>query len=187
MVITLGGGTTEVAVLALGDTVAVHSERFGGRDIDLAISSYLRKKYNLVIGEQTAEQVKHEVGAALPLKKELSMEVSGSNAVTGLPESIQVHTSDVIAAIKPALTTILGAVKTVLQQTPPELASDVMDKGIILTGGMSQLRKLDELLTRVTGVPCQVAEDPATCVIRGTQLVAENLEAFKKSVLWAAR
>lgn len=185
MIIDIGGGTTEIAVIALGDTVAVNSVRVAGNKLDQAIASHIRKKYNLIIGEQTAEEVKIQIGAAMPLKKELSMEVSGSNAVSGLPESILIHSSDTTVAIKGVLQDIMNAVKVVLQNTPPELSSDVMEKGIILTGGGAQLRKLDELFTKVTGVPCQVAEDPALCVARGTMIAVENLDAFKRSVLWA--
>ena len=185
MIIDIGGGTTEVAVIALGDTVAVNSVRVGGDKIDKAIASYIRKKYNLIIGEQTAEEVKKQIGAAMPLKKELSMEVSGSNAVSGLPESIIIHSSDTTAAMKEVLQDIMNAVKVVLQNTPPELSSDVMEKGIILTGGGAQLRKLDELFTKVTGVPCQVAEDPVMCVAKGAVIAVEHLDSFKRSVLWA--
>ena len=185
MIIDIGGGTTEVGVIALGDTVAVNSVRIGGDKLDAAIASYVRKKYNLIIGEQTAEEVKIQIGAAMPLKKELSMEVSGSNSVSGLPESILIHSSDTTAAIKSLLGDIMNAVKVVLQNTPPELSSDVMDKGIILTGGGAQLRKLDELFTKVTGVPCQVAEDPTMCVARGTTIAVEHLDSFRRSVLWA--
>ena len=185
MIIDIGGGTTEVAVIALGDTVAVNSVRIGGDKFDAAIASYIRKKYNLIIGDQTAEEVKIKIGSAMPLKKELSMEVSGSNAVSGLPESILVHSSDITTAIKGQLQDIMNAVKVVLQNTPPELSSDVMDKGIILTGGTAQLRMLDELFTKVTGVPCQVAEEPMLCVARGTLMAVEQLEAYKRSVLWA--
>lgn len=185
MIIDIGGGTTEVAVIALGDTVAVNSVRIGGNKLDQAIMSYLRKKYNLIIGDQTAEEVKIQIGTAMPLKKELSMEVSGSNAISGLPESILIHSSDTTIAMKDYLQDIMNAVKVVLQNTPPELSSDVMDKGIILTGGGAQLRKLDELFTKVTGVPCQVAEDPVMCVAKGTTMAVEHLDAFKRSVLWA--
>ncbi|HSI20198.1 MAG TPA: rod shape-determining protein [Verrucomicrobiae bacterium] len=185
MIIDIGGGTTEVAVIALGDTVAVNSVRVGGDKIDKAIASYIRKKYSLIIGEQTAEEVKIQIGSAMPLKKELTMEVSGSNAVSGLPESIIIHTSDSTAAMKEVLGDIMNAVKVVLQNTPPELSSDIMEKGIILTGGGAQLRKLDELFTKVTGVPCQIAEDPVMCVSRGATIAVENLDAFKRSVLWA--
>jgi rod shape-determining protein MreB and related proteins len=184
MIITIGGGTTEVAVIALGDTVAVNSVRIGGVSIDQAIASYIRKKYNLIIGEHTAEEVKITIGSALVLKKELSMEVSGSNAISGLPESLLIHSSDTTTAMKGILQDTMNAVKVVLQKTPPELSSDVMDRGIILTGGGAQLRKLDELFTKVTGVPCQVAEDPAMCVARGVSIALDNLDSYKRSLLW---
>lgn len=185
MIIDIGGGTTEVAVIALGDIVTSTSVRVGGNKMDLAISSYIRKKYNLVVGEATAEKIKIKVGAALPLKKELTMEVSGCNTITGLPESIMISSSDVVLGVREILQEIVAAVKTVLQNTPPELASDVMDKGIVMTGGGSQLRNLDQMLTKITGVPCQTAEDPLLCVARGAGIAVDNLESFKKSVLWA--
>jgi len=185
MIISIGGGTTEVAVIALGDIVASSSIRIGGNKIDSAIQSYIRKKYGLVIGEQTAEEVKIRIGAAMPLKKDLTMEVSGSNAISGLPESILISTSDIVAGVKEPLAEIISSVKQVLQKSPPELASDVMDKGIILTGGGALFREIDKLLTKVTGVPCQVAEDPHLAVVKGAGLALENLEAFKRSVLWA--
>ena len=153
--------------------------------MDQAIANFLRKKYNLVVGETTAERIKIKVGSALPLKKELKMEVSGCNTITGLPESIMVTSSDVVIGIREVLQEIIAAVKTVLQNTPPELAADVMDKGIVLTGGGAQQRNLDQMLTKVTGVPCQTAEDPLLCVAKGTGIAAENLDSFKKSVLWA--
>lgn len=185
MIINLGAGTTEVAVIALGDTVAVNSVRVAGRKLDQAIQSFIRKKHNLVIGEQTAEEVKKEIGSAMPLKKELTMEVSGSNAVSGLPESILIHSSDITSAMKPVLGDIMNAVKVVLQNTPPELSSDVMERGIVLTGGTARLRKLDELFTKVTGVPCQLAEDPELCAAKGVAIAIEQLDAFKRSVLWS--
>ena len=184
MIIDLGAGTTEVAVIALGDTVAVNSVRVAGNSLDQAIISFVRKKFNLIIGEQTAEEVKKQIGAAMPLKKELSMEVSGSNAISGLPESILIHSTDITTAMKPVLQDIMNAVKVVLQNTPPELSSDVMEKGIILTGGTAELRKLDELFTKVTGVPCQVAEDPSSCTAKGVVVAIEHLDSFKRSVLW---
>jgi len=185
MIIDIGGGTSEVAVIALGDVVASTSVRVGGNKIDNAIANYIRKKHNLIIGEQTAEAVKIAIGSAQPLKKELKMECSGSNTITGLPESIMLNSEEIVHAIKQPLLDIINAVKDVLQKTPPELASDVMDKGIVLTGGGSQLRNLDTLLTKVTGVPCEVANNPNECVVKGTGIAVENLEAFKKSVLWA--
>lgn len=185
MVIDIGGGTSEVAVIALGDVIAASSVRVAGTSLDKAIADYIRKKFNLIIGLQTAEEVKIKIGAAKPLKKELKMEVSGSNTITGLPTSVIVRTSDVVTAIKEPLKEIIAAVKTVLQKTPPELTSDVMDKGIVMTGGGSRLRSLDRLFTKVTGVPCQMASDPQLCVARGAGIAVEHLEEFKKSVLWA--
>lgn len=185
MIIDIGGGTSEVAVIALGDIVASTSVRVGGNKFDQAIANYIRKKHNLVIGEQTAEDIKIKVGSVLPLKKELQMEVSGSNTITGLPESIIVTTEDIMLAIKDEVNEVIGAVKSVLQKTPPELASDVMDKGIVMTGGGSLLRSIDNLLTKVTGVPCQVAEDARYCVARGTGTAVEHLDDYKRSILWA--
>jgi rod shape-determining protein MreB len=185
MIIDIGGGTSEMAVIALGDIVASNSVRIGGNKIDQAIASYCRKKYNLVIGESTAEKIKIKIGSCLPLKKELKIEVSGCNSITGLPESIMMSSSDVVIAIRHVLGEIISALKAVLQKTPPELASDIMDKGIVMTGGGSLLRGLDKMFTKVTGVPCQTAEDPLLSVVKGTGVAVDNLEAFKKSVLWA--
>lgn len=185
MVIDVGGGTSEVAVISLGDIVASTSVRVAGIKIDIAIANYIRKKYNLIIGEQTAEQIKISIGAAMPLKKELTQEVSGSNAVTGLPESIIISTHDIVIAVKDVMNEIISAVKSVLQKTPPELASDVMDRGIVMTGGGSKLRNFDQLMTKVTGVPCQLAEESELAVVKGTGIAVENLNEFKRSVLWA--
>jgi len=185
MIIDIGGGTSEVAVISLGDVVAATSVRVGGNKFDAAIASYIRKKHNLIIGDQTAEEIKIRIGSAQTLKKELKMEVSGSNTITGLPESIIVSYEETVSAVKAPLLEIINAVKDVLQKTPPELASDVMDKGIILTGGGSQLRSLDTLLTKVTGVPCEIANNPTECVVKGSGIAIENLESFKRSVLWA--
>lgn len=185
LIIDIGGGTTEVAVISLGDVVAAASARVGGNKIDGAIATFIRKKYSLVIGEQTAEAVKIKIGTVIPMKKELQMELSGSNFVTGLPESIIVYSSDVMNAVQEELQEIVATVKQVLQKTPPELASDIMDKGMIMTGGSSLLRGLDALLTKVTGVPCQLAEDPRLCVSKGTGIAVEHLDEFLRSVLWA--
>lgn len=185
MIIDIGGGTSEVAVISLGDVVASSSVRVGGNKFDAAIAQYIRKKHNLIIGEQTAEEIKIQIGSAQTPKKESKMEVSGSNAISGLPESIIITSEEIVKAVKPPLVEIINAVKYVLQKTPPELASDVMDKGIILTGGGSLLRHIDTLLTKITGVPCEVANDPIECVVKGTGIAIESLETFKKSVLWA--
>ncbi|HLC44200.1 MAG TPA: rod shape-determining protein [Patescibacteria group bacterium] len=185
MIIDIGGGTSEVAVISLGDVVASTSVRVGGNKFDAAIANYIRKKHNLIIGDQTTEEIKIKIGSAQSLKKELKMEASGSNTITGLPESVMLSSEDVVIAIKGPLLEIINAVKDVLQKTPPELASDIMDKGVILTGGGAQLRNIDTLLTKVTGVPCEVANNPTECVVKGSGIALENLDAFRKSVLWA--
>ncbi len=185
MIIDIGGGTSEVAVISLGDVVSSSSVRVGGDKFDTAIANFIRKTHNLIVGEQTAEEIKQKIGSAQNLKKEEKIEVSGSNAITGLPESIIISSEEIVKSIKSPLLEIINAVKDVLQKTPPELASDVMDKGIVLTGGGSLLRNIDTLLTKITGVPCEVANDPLECVVKGSGIAIENLEAFKKSVLWA--
>ncbi|HOX41526.1 MAG TPA: rod shape-determining protein, partial [bacterium] len=177
MIIDIGGGTTEVAVISLGDVVASTTVRVGGNKFDSAIANYIRKKHNLVIGDQTAELIKSQIGSAQNLKKELKMEVSGSNSITGLPESIMIGSEEIVLAIKPPLLDIINAVKDVLQKTPPELASDVMDKGIVITGGGALLREIDSLLTKVTGVPCEVANNPTECVVKGAGIAVESLDA----------
>lgn len=185
MVIDVGGGTTDIGVISLGDIVAVTSVRVGGNKMDQSIQNYIRKKYNLTIGEKTAEEIKMKIGAAIPLEKELKTEVSGCNAITGLPETIMISSNDIATGIKDVLAEMITATKNVLQKTPPELAADVIDKGIIMTGGGALLRKIDELFTKVTGVPCQVAEDPLLCTAKGTGIAVEHLDAYKKSILWA--
>lgn len=183
MIIDVGGGKTEVAVISLGDIVAYSSVRFGGKKMDQAIIDYIRKKRNLVIGEQTAELAKIEIGSAFAQKKDNRMEISGSNTISGLPESIIVHSGDIAAAVKPVINEIILAVKQVLQKTPPELSSDVMDKGIAVSGNGASLRNFDELLTKVTGVPCQIVEEPELCTIKGISLVLENLDDFKGTLI----
>lgn len=184
MVIDIGGGKTEVAVVSLGDIVSFSSVRYGGKKFDEAIADYVRKKHGLVIGEQTAEQVKIEIGSAVTAKKELKMEVSGSNTVSGLPESLILTTADVVQAIKPVINEIILAVKQVLQRTPPELSSDIMDRGMVIAGGGGNLRNIDELLTKVTGVPCQMAEKPERATIAGIKLAVDNFQDFINSFVW---
>ena len=182
LIIDIGGGKTEVAVISLGDIVAASSVRYGGKEVDGAIGEYIRKKHNLVIGEQTAEQVKTQIASATQPKKELKLEISGSNSITGLPESMPISTGQTVNAIRPVLNEIILAVKQVLQKTPPELSSDVMDKGIVIAGGTAKLRNLDELMTKVTGVPCQVAEDAEMCTIKGIGVAVENFNDFLDSL-----
>jgi len=185
MIIDIGGGTSEVAVIALGDIVVSSSVRVGGDKLDNAISNYIRKKQNLIVGRQTAEQVKINIGSAIPTKEKLEIEISGSNSITGLPESIIINSGDIAKAVKGPLLEIINTVKEVLQNTPPELASDVMDKGIVITGGGARLRNIDSLLTKVTGVPCEVAEEPELCTVKGCGIALDHLEAYKRSILWA--
>ena len=185
MIIDIGGGTSEVAVISLGDVVASTSVRVGGDKIDAAIANSIRKNHNLIIGEQTSEEIKIKIGAAQNLKKEEKLEVSGSNTITGLPESVMVSSEEIVKAVKAPLLEIINAVKDVLQKTPPELAADIMDKGIVLTGGGALLRHIDTLLTKVTGVPCEVVNEPVECVVKGLGIALENLDDFKRSVLWS--
>ena len=164
MIIDIGGGTSEIAVIALGGIVVSDSLRVGGNRFDEAIASYIRKKYNLMVGDRTAEEVKIAIGTALPLERELTMEVRGRDLIAGLPRTIPITSSEVMEAIEPPLQQIVGAVRLVLEQTPPELSSDIIDKGMVMSGGGSLLRNIDKLLTQVTGVPCHVAENALNCV-----------------------
>ncbi len=184
MIINIGGGKTEVAVIALGDIVSYASVRYGGKKMDTAIIDYIRKKKNLLIGEQSAEQLKIEIGAATNIKKEGKLEISGSNTISGLPESIIIDTKDIVDALRPVLNEIILSVKQVLQKTPPELSSDVMDKGIVMCGGGAKLRNFDELMTKITGVPCQIADDPGLCTIKGIGIVTENFSDYLESLIW---
>ncbi len=183
MIIDIGGGTTEIAVISLGGIVASTSVRIAGNKIDAAIADYIRKKHSLAIGERTAERLKIALGSALPLDEDEKMEIKGRDMVTGLPKNIVVTANEINEAISEELHEMIQAVKTVLSETPPELSADVIDKGMILTGGGALLRNLDQLVTKVTGVPCYVAEDPMLCVAKGTGIALDNLEAYKRSVL----
>ncbi len=181
MIIDIGGGAAEAAVISLGGVVVHKSVRVAGNKIDEAIASYLRKKHNLIIGDQTAEEVKIKIGSAIPLEKEEMLEVKGRDSLLGLPRMIELSSTQVAEAIRPVLLQIIGAVKGVLEETPPELASDIIDKGIVMSGGTSLLRNFDRLMTEETGVPCHVAEDPLLCVVRGTGIALENIELYKRS------
>ncbi|HEX5239389.1 MAG TPA: rod shape-determining protein [Candidatus Limnocylindrales bacterium] len=183
MVIDIGGGTSEIAVIALGGIVVSTSLRVGGNRIDEAIASYIRKKYNLMIGERTAEEVKIEIGTALPLERELSMEVRGRDLIAGLPRTIPITSSEVMEAIELPLQQLVAAVRSVLEQTPPELSSDIIDKGMVMSGGGALLRNIDKLLTQVTGVPCHVAENALNCVALGTGEALKHYDFFKKSLV----
>ncbi len=183
MIIDIGGGTSEIAVIALGGIVVSTSLRVGGNKFDEHIASYIRKKYNLLIGERTAEEVKITIGTALPLERELSMEVRGRDLIAGLPRTIPITSSEVMEAIEVPLQQLVAAVRRVLEQTPPELSSDIIDKGMVMTGGGALLRNIDKLLTQVTGVPCHVAENPLNCVVLGTGEALKHYGFFKKSLV----
>lgn len=183
MIVNIGGGTSEIAVISLGGIVTSVSVRIGGNKLDQAIIKYLKKRHNIAVGEQTAENIKIEIGSAMHLDEEMTMEVNGRDMISGLPKTITLRTGDVTNAIQSELSGIVQAVKSVLQNTPPELAADVMEKGMILSGGSSQLRNLDRLLHRATGVPAYVAEDTQMCVVKGTGATLDNLELYRRSIL----
>ena len=185
MVIDIGGGTTDVAVLSLGGIVTSTSVRVAGNKMDAAITEYVRKKHGLAIGDRTAEEMKIEIGSALPLEDEMEMEIRGRDLIQGLPRTIRVKTNEVVEAIQEPLREIILAVRSVLQETPPELSSDIIDKGMVLTGGGANLRNMDRLITQATGVPCYVADQAELCVAKGTGVAVENLESYKRSILSA--
>ncbi|MEK7501176.1 MAG: rod shape-determining protein [Patescibacteria group bacterium] len=182
MIIDIGGGTTEVAVISLGGIVAWASARVGGNALDAAIQNYIHKVHNMAVGERTAEQIKITLGSALPQKEEEILEIRGRDLVAGLPKTIELHSNEIPKAIKDTLAEIVKTVKKVLQDTPPELAADIMDKGMILSGGTAMLRGIDSLITQETGVPCYIADDPIFCVAKGTGIALENLELYKRAL-----
>lgn len=204
MIVNIGGGSTESAVISLGGVVVHSSVRVAGNKIDEAIAAYIKKKFNLLIGETTAEQIKIEIGNAVPAKSgtvqnpakqdssppsqsdssplEKKMEIRGRDNITGLPRTIELNETQINEAIRPVLIDIIQGAKTVLEQCPPELASDIIDKGIVMSGGTSLLRNFDKLMTQITGVPCHVAEDALLCVVRGTGVAMENIELYKRSI-----
>jgi rod shape-determining protein MreB len=182
MVLDLGGGTTECAVVSMYDIVVWSSVRVGGNRFDEAIVNYVRKKYNLLIGEQTAEEIKIAIGSALPMEDERRMEVRGRDQVTGLPKIIQINSSEVTEAIAEPLQAVVSTVRSTLEKTPPELAADIIDRGMVLTGGGAQLRNIAQLLTQETGVPCYVAENPIACVALGAGRALENYEIMRRSL-----
>ena len=183
MIVDIGGGTTDVAVISLGGIVASTSVKVAGNKIDLAIADYIKKTYNLVIGDKTAEDIKITIGSATPLEDELTMPVKGRDFVLGLPRTIEVKTNEVTRSISKELREMIKAVKEVLQETPPELSSDIIDNGIIMTGGSSQLRNFPELMFRRTGVKAVMAKDAYFCVAKGTGVALEHLDTYKKSII----
>jgi len=183
MIVDIGGGSTEVAVISLGGVVVHNSARVAGNKIDEAITQYVRRKYNLIIGERTAEDIKLNVGSATPLSSELTMEVRGRDSISGLPRTIELSSKEVTEAIRVPLGQVLDAVKNVLEQTPPELAADIIEKGVVMSGGTSLLRNLDKLFTEVIGVPCHVSEEPLLCVVYGTGIALENIDLYRRSII----
>jgi rod shape-determining protein MreB len=182
MIVDCGGGTTEAAVISLNGIVVSASTRVGGNKIDEAIAAYLKRKYNLIVGDRTSEEIKIAIGSALPMEKELSMEVRGRDQVAGLPKTIQVTSGEVTEAIAEVMQAIVMTVKEVLEQTPPELSSDIIDKGMVMTGGGALLRNIDALFTRETGVPCHVADEPLHCVAVGAGLALEHYDILKRTM-----
>lgn len=181
-IVNIGGGTSEAAVIAMNDIVVGGAVRVGGIKINEAITSYIRRKYNLMVGEQTAEEVKLQIGAAMPLEEELTMEVRGRDVVAGLPRIVTLSSTEVSEAITEPLGTIVSAIKGVLEKTPPELAADIIDRGVVMTGGGSLLRSLDRYLTQELGVPCYVADEAIACVALGCGKAFEEFEVLKRTL-----
>ena len=180
----IGGGTTEIAVISLSGMVVAHSARAGGNRLDEAVMEHLKRRHNLLVGERTAEEIKIGVGAAAPLREPLSMEVKGRDLVSGLPRNLTVTTPEIVDALQEPLTTVVSAIRDVLEQTPPELAADIYERGIVLTGGGALLRGMDRFVSMHTGIPAIVADDPQTCVARGTGLALEHFDVLKRNQLY---
>lgn len=187
MIIDIGGGTSEIAVIALSGIVSNISIRIAGDELDEAIVNYLKKNYNLLIGERTAEEIKIKIGSAFPLEKEESMDIKGRDLVAGVPKTMKISSSQVREAIAEPIDAIVDGVRQALEQTPPELASDILERGIILTGGGALIKGLDRRLRQETNLPVIVADDPLTCVVRGTGKCLENLQSFNKVLLRSRR
>ena len=184
MVIDVGGGTTEVGVISLGGIVYASSARVGGDKIDQSIVDYMRRNYGTLISEPTAEKIKQQIGSAFPLTELLTMDVTGRNLAEGLPRKLSISSNEILEAIAEPLHTIVGAVKTALEQTPPELGSDIAENGMVLTGGGALLKNLDRLLQEETGIPVIIAEDPLTCVARGCGRTLDQLDYFKNTFVY---
>lgn len=183
MVVDIGGGTADIAVISLGGIVASNSVKVAGNKLDQAISDYIKKHYNLAIGERTAEDIKIKIGSATPLEEDISMNIKGRDLLTGLPRTVTIYSSEITEAISETLHEIIQAIKHVLADTPPELAADIMERGIVMSGGTSLLRNIDELVYQETGVSAHIAEDPLLCVAKGTGIALEHLEVYKRSIM----
>ncbi len=182
MIVDIGGGTAEVAVIALGGIVASRSVRCAGDEFDVSIINYIKKKYNLLIGERTAESIKLEIGSAFPSEKEETMEIKGRNLLNGLPENITVNSAEIRDALVEPLSRVIEAIKATLEDTPPELSADIIDNGITLSGGGALLRGLDKLINRETGMPVYIAEYPLDCVAEGTGRILENVDKYQDAL-----
>ena len=182
MIVNIGGGTAEIAVISLSEIVVSKSHRVGGNRFDEAIALYIRRKYNLMIGDRTAEQVKIEIGSAMPLEEELTMSVKGRDMIAGLPREVKITSTEVTEALEVPLRNLTDAVRAVLEQTPPELSADIIDKGIVISGGGALLRNIDRLITTVTGVAAHIAPDPLSCFAKGTGIALEHFDQFAKSM-----
>lgn len=183
LIVDIGGGTCDVAVISLGGIVTSTSIRMAGDKMDLAISGFIKKKHNLAVGEKTAEEIKIKIGTALPEKENKIISARGRDLISGLPKNIKISSNEASEAISEPLQEIIQAIKEVLRITPPELSADVMDKGMVISGGGALLRNIDKLIAKSTGVPCYIAKDALSCVAKGTGLVLENLEVYKKSIM----
>jgi len=182
MIVDIGGGTSEVAVISLGGIVSSRSVRCAGDEFDSAIINYIKKKYNLLIGERTAENIKLEIGSAFPSEKETSMEIKGRNLLNGLPENININSAEIRDALVEPLARVIDAIKATLEETPPELSADIIDQGITLAGGGALLRGLDKLINRETGMPVYIAEYPLDCVAEGTGKILENIDKYQDAL-----
>ena len=187
IIVDIGGGTTEVAVISLGGIVVSHSLRIAGDELDEDIVNYIKREMNLAIGDTTAEQIKMQIGCAMPLMTEMSMEVRGRDLTDGLPRNVMVTSTQIEEAMKESIQKIVEIVKITLEKTPPELASDIMEKGIVLAGGGALIKNLDKLLSIETGMPVYIAEEPLDCVVRGTGKTLEDLERLKTVLINARR
>ena len=183
MVVDIGGGTCEVAVISLGGIVISRSIRVGGDAMDDAIVRYIRKTFSLLIGERTAEEIKITIGTAMELEEATEMEIRGRDLVTGLPKNLLINANQICEALSEPVANIVDAVRNTLERTPPELASDIMDRGIVMTGGSSLLRNLDRLLSKETGMPVYVSDDALSCVALGTGIAVENVDIYKKGFM----
>lgn len=183
MVVDIGGGSTEIAIISLGGIVAENSIRIGGNRLDAAIAEHIRRRYSLAIGDRTAEEIKQQLGSAVLLPKDKTMEIRGRDIIAGLPKTITIHSNEITAAMADELDKIVLAIRAVLEQTPPELSSDIIDRGMILTGGGALLKNLDKMLTKITGVPCVVADEPMLAVVKGTGIALDNLDEYKRSLV----